>query len=168
MKPASDLIYVRVLRNGYIPQLGICGPIPNPIQITRGKAYSMINDGIEVHEFDPKTKETTKLTVKNVFGDGASAPAPEVKVEEKKVVEPAKAEEKKAEPEKPVTLTGVAKKKKKKEEAPAPKAEEVKVEEPAPEVKVEEKKADEKAETPEVKDDNKKENTTNNTGKKNK
>lgn len=112
MKPASDLIYVRVLRNGYIPQLGICGPIPNPIQITRGKAYSMINDGIEVHEFDPKTKETTKLTVKNVFGDGASAPAPEVKVEEKK--------------------------------------------------------ADEKAETPEVKDDNKKENTTNNTGKKNK
>ena len=57
MKPASDLIYVRVLRNGYIPQLGICGPIPNPIQITRGKAYSMINDGIEVHEFDPKTKE---------------------------------------------------------------------------------------------------------------
>ena len=56
----------------------------------------MINDGIEVHEFDPKTKETTKLTVKNVFGDGASAPAPEVKVEEKKAVEPAKAEEKKA------------------------------------------------------------------------
>ena len=163
MKPASDLIYVRVLRNGYIPQLGICGPIPNPIQITRGKAYSMINDGIEVHEFDPKTKETTKLTIKNVFGDDESAPVPEVKVEEKKAVEPVKAEEKKAEPEKPVTLTGVAKPEEKKEEAPAPK-----VEEPAPEVKVKEKKADEKAETPEVKDDNKKENTTNNTGKKNK
>ena len=167
MKPASDLIYVRVLRNGYIPQLGICGPIPNPIQITRGKAYSMINDGIEVHEFDPKTKETTKLTVKNVFGDGASAPAPEVKVEEKKAVEPAKAEEKKAEPEKPVTLTGVAKPEEKKEEAPAPKAEEVKPEEKKAEP-VEEVKADEKAETSEVKADNKKENTTNNTGKKNK
>lgn len=166
MKPASDLIYVRVLRNGYIPQLGICGPIPNPIQITRGKAYSMINDGIEVHEFDPKTKETVKLTVQNVFGDGTSAPAPEVKSEEKKA-EPVKAEEKKVEPEKPVTLTGVAKPEEKKEEAPAPKAEEVKVEEKKAEP-VEEVKADEKAETPEVKADNKKENATNNTGKKNK
>lgn len=65
----GENIWVKIIRAGYIPQLGIQGPIPNPVQITRAKAHSMIVAGIDVFEVDPKTKKTTKLTIQNVFGN---------------------------------------------------------------------------------------------------
>ena len=104
MKKRSDKIYVRVIRNGYIPQLGIQGPIPNPIKISRGTAHSMIVAGIEVHEVDPKTKITKKLTVENVFEDAPSAPVKEP-VPEKKPSDPVK----------PIAFNGVKKEDKKEE-----------------------------------------------------
>jgi len=63
----SDMVWVRVIKAGYISQLGMQGPIPNPIKISRDVAYSMIVSGIDVFEVDPVTKEVTKLTIQNVF-----------------------------------------------------------------------------------------------------
>lgn len=64
----NEKIWVRIIRAGYIPQLGMQGPIPNPIQITRGKAHSMIVAGIDVFEIDPISRKSHKLTIRNVFG----------------------------------------------------------------------------------------------------
>ena len=69
MKARNEEIFVKVIRNGYIPQLGICGPIPNPIKMTRGTAHAMLVAGIEVHQYFPKTKTTEKLTIHTVFND---------------------------------------------------------------------------------------------------
>ena len=141
MKKRSDKIYVRVIRNGYIPQLGIQGPIPNPIKISRGTAHSMIVAGIEVHEVDPKTKITKKLTVENVFEDAPSAPVKEP-VPEKKPSDPVK----------PIELNGVKKDEKKDE-----KANEVKKAEP--------EKNEETPATTEGTSDEKKEESTDNKNK---
>lgn len=69
MKNKNDQIFVRVMKNGYIQQLGICGPIPNPIKVSRALAHRMVVGGVEVHEVDPITKMTKKLTIHNVFSD---------------------------------------------------------------------------------------------------
>lgn len=68
----NEKIWVKIIRAGYIPQLGMQGPIPNPIQITRGIAHSMIVSGIDVFEVDPVTKNTKKLTIQNVFRTSGS------------------------------------------------------------------------------------------------
>lgn len=102
----TDMIFVRIIRSGFIPQLGICGPIPNPIKITRAKAKSLIVAGIGVWQVDPNTNEVTELTLQNVFGgsepekttpEKVVAPAPEPKPKEfvgvqkaKENVDPAK------------------------------------------------------------------------------
>lgn len=134
---ANQEIWVKILRAGFIPQLGIQGPIPNPIKITREKAHNMIVAGIDVYQVDEKTRETTKLTLHTVLG--GEAPKAEVKPEVKTPVPaPVKAE-------KPVELTGVKVEESKKEEAPKAeeKKEEVKAEAAAPVVeKKEEVKED--------------------------
>ena len=112
MANKNEKIYVRVMRNGYIPQLGICGPIPNPILITRAIANSMVVAGIDVYEVNPKTTETKKLTIYNVFD---SEPKKEGSVE--KPTTPDKSVDAKVkEPVKPVELTGVEKNESKEED----------------------------------------------------
>ena len=107
MKKRSETIFVKVLRNGFIPQLGMCGPIPNPIKITRGTAYNMIVAGVKVFEYNPVTKETTELTVDNVFADGVDKKQESGanNVSKPVIPDPAKTPE----PVKPVTLNGVKK-----------------------------------------------------------
>ena len=98
MKSRTEKIFVKVMRNGYIPQLGISGPIVNPIKITRAQAHAMIVAGIAVYQYFPENQYTEKLTLQNVFGKPEKASKPEEPVS--KVV---------SEPVTPVTLTGVAK-----------------------------------------------------------
>ena len=81
MKNKNDQIFVRVMKNGYIQQLGICGPIPNPIKVSRALAHRMVVGGVEVHEVDPVTKMTKKLTIHNVFSD-EKTPVKEVPTQE--------------------------------------------------------------------------------------
>ena len=69
MYSREDKIYVRINKNGYIPFIGMCGPIPNPIKIPASTCLQMVTAGIDVHEVNPDTKETVKLTVQNVFDD---------------------------------------------------------------------------------------------------
>lgn len=122
MKKRNEEIFVKVLRNGFIPQLGICGPIPNPIKITRGVAHSMIVAGLKVFEFNPKTKETVELTVDNVFANTAEVKKDDVTINNVKPT-PVKV----AEPIKAVTFNGV-KVSDKVEEKPVEKVEEKVVE----------------------------------------
>lgn len=121
---SSDMIFARIIRNGFIPQLGMCGPIPNPIKITRGLAHSLIVSGIKVYEYNPDTRDVTELTLQNVFGTSEEA----VKKEEPKKSIP--------DPVKPVQLNGV-----KVEETPKQEKVEAKKEEKAP-VKEKESKSE--------------------------
>lgn len=98
MKPRTEQIFVKIMRNGFIPQLGICGPIPNPIRITRAKAHSLIVAGIDVYQYFPENHYTEKLTLQTVFGKAEKEEIPKKPVE-KKVSEPMK----------PVELTGIKK-----------------------------------------------------------
>lgn len=69
MYSRDDKIYVKINKVGYIPFIGMCGPIPNPIKIPTSTCLQMVTAGIDVFEVDPKTKEMVKLTVQNVFDD---------------------------------------------------------------------------------------------------
>lgn len=148
MDRSKEQIFVRVMRNGFIPQLGMCGPIPYPIKVTRAVCHSMIVSGIEVMQYDPETKITTKLTLQNVFGG-------ETKAEEPKKVEAPKAPEYTKTPE-TTTFNGIPKPETKVEEpkkVETPVVEEKKVEEPA---KAEEVKKEEAPATEAVKEEEKK------------
>ncbi len=76
MSKATELIHVVINKPGYIQQIGMCGPIPNPIQIPRELAKRILVDGIPVYQYDPDTKKTHELTLKNVFGNPAPEKAP--------------------------------------------------------------------------------------------
>lgn len=155
----KEKIFIKTNRIGYIPQLGMQGPIVNPYPTTRGIAKAMLVSGIQVFQIDPVTKAVTELTLQNVFpGEGDKKP-----VEEKKPETP-KAGVTSA-PVKPVSLQGVAKAPEqpaKVNETPEPE----KVEEVAKEEKTDEKVE----EAPKAEDSNKNQNQNNNNngGKKNK
>lgn len=82
MYSREDKIYVKINKVGFIPYIGICGPIPNPIKIPTATCLQMINAGIDVFEVNPDTKETMKLTVQNVFDDNkfGKKPNPHVQI----------------------------------------------------------------------------------------
>lgn len=69
MYKTTDEIFVRINRVGQIPFIGMCGPIPNPIKLSTEICLKLVNAGIDVHQYDPATKQTMKLTRENVFDD---------------------------------------------------------------------------------------------------
>lgn len=111
MKSRNEEIFVKVIRNGYIPQLGICGPIPNPIKITRGLAHSMVVAGIDVYQYFPDTKMTQKMTIHNTFEDQKN-----VNNDIKRVSNANTNNIKISEPVKPIQLNGIKKENTSKEE----------------------------------------------------
>lgn len=67
----KEKIFIKTNRIGFIPQLGIQGPIVNPYPTTRSVAKAMIVAGIQVYQIKPDTKEVIELTLQNVFpGEG--------------------------------------------------------------------------------------------------
>ena len=101
MYKPTDEIFVRINRNGYIPIIGICGPIPNPIKVKTEVCLKLVNAGIDVHQFDPATKQTVKITRENVFDDQKFA---------KKKTAPVTAQAPIVNPSAPIALAGVEKK----------------------------------------------------------
>ena len=145
MYKTTDEIFVRINRVGYIPLIGMCGPIPNPIKIPTSTCLKLVNAGIDVHQVDPVTKLTVKLTRENIFDDHKFGKKPVVA---SAPVKPVVAPTAKVEAVKPVTFTGVPK--------VEPKVEEPKVEEVVEEIKeeiVEEVAVEETVETEEVKEE---------------
>lgn len=77
MTKKNDQIFIMTKRTGYIPQLRTYGPIVNPMKCPLSLCLSMLTAGVELHEFDPKTKSVVKLTVNNLYDEN------KFKVEEK-------------------------------------------------------------------------------------
>lgn len=69
MYKSTDQIYIVSTRTGYIPQLRMYGPIPNPISVPISLCLSMLTAGVKIHQFDPKTKKVIELTVANLNDD---------------------------------------------------------------------------------------------------
>lgn len=67
MTNKNDQIFIMTKRTGYIPQLRTYGPIVNPIKCPLSLCLSMLTAGVELHEFDPKTRAVVKLTVNNLY-----------------------------------------------------------------------------------------------------
>lgn len=74
MYKKNTKIMVKVISNRYISQLGISGPIVNPISIPAKTALDMVNAGVEVHQYDPVSGRCIRLTVSNVMDDTKFAP----------------------------------------------------------------------------------------------
>ena len=72
----NEKIFIKTNRIGFIPPLGVQGPIVNPYPTTRAAAKECIVAGIEVYEVT-KDKKVNKLTLQNVFGEKESAPVAE-------------------------------------------------------------------------------------------
>ena len=127
-KVMNEKIFIKTNRIGFIPQLGIQGPIVNPYPTTRKVAKDMIVSGIQVFQITDD-KKVIELNLQNVFpGEGDPKPAPK---KEKKNEKPV------GKPVEPVQFKGIAADpvpEKEKE----PKAEPAKVETPV--APVEEKK----------------------------
>jgi len=51
---------------GFIPHLGMHGPIPNPLRVDYSICLSMIISGVKVYEVDPITRNTVLLTLDNI------------------------------------------------------------------------------------------------------
>lgn len=97
-KIMNEKIFIKTNRIGFIPQLGIQGPIVNPYPTTRKVAKDMIVSGIQVFQIT-EDKQVIELNLQNVFpGEGDS-------------VKPEKKEEKPSkpigEPVKPVEFKGI-------------------------------------------------------------
>ena len=149
-KEMSERIYIKTNRIGFIPPLGVQGPIVNPYPTTRAAAKECLVAGIKVFEVLPD-KSVKELTLKNVFGD-----KPEVKKEEPKPTAGITSEPTSA------SFKGVEKK----EAAPAPKTEESEPEKETNEVTEPEKGDTSEKEEPKAKEQNN--SNKNNNGKKNK
>lgn len=97
MSNVNEKIWVKIQKPGYIPQLGMQGPIPNPIQIPRATAKSLLVSGVQVYQYDPDTKKTVELTLATVFG----------KKNKEKDPAPTKEPEKVPDNQEPVSFSGV-------------------------------------------------------------
>ena len=69
MRNPERNIYVVCPRPGFIPFLGICGPIANPISLPAKMCLNIITSSINLYEVDPSTKDTLQLTSDNIFED---------------------------------------------------------------------------------------------------
>lgn len=76
----TDEIFIMTMRTGYIPHLKTYGPIPNPIKCPISLCLSMIIAGVELYEYDPKTKLTKKMSLDNIMQDNKFEPAKEIEV----------------------------------------------------------------------------------------
>ena len=102
MYKETDQIFVRINRGGYIPYINMCGPIPNPIKVSTAICLKLVNAGIDVHQYDPVTKESVKLTRENVFNDAKFA--------KRKVVNTANTKAQTVKPSSTINFTGIQKK----------------------------------------------------------
>ena len=103
-KLMKEKIFIKTNRRGYIPYIGMQGPIITPIPITREDAHNMIVAGIEVYQIDPKTKNATKLTLQTVYpGEGE----PEDTTDKTSPINNGKLAEVTSDPIKPMKLSGI-------------------------------------------------------------
>lgn len=154
-KLMKETILIKTPRIGFIPQLGMQGPIVTPVRVTREVAKSLVVAGIKTSEVykDRNGKlQVRELTLQNVYpGEGEPDPEPDENEGEQKPTVPTSGVVQQ-EPVEPVTLQGVSIPEEKVKETTEEKTEETKEETPV----VEEKKEDSKQQNNNKKKHNKK------------
>ena len=85
-KKIDEKLHILCPYRGYIAAAKIMGPIVQPLQVYKSAVVQILLSGAEVHEYDPKTKETIKLTLTNInnpnrFGDAKKVPVVATPVE---------------------------------------------------------------------------------------
>lgn len=69
----TDEIMVIFPKNQYIPPFHMNGPLASPRRCSLADVYTCVCAGVEVHQYDPNTKATVKITAANVYDDNKFA-----------------------------------------------------------------------------------------------
>lgn len=65
----NDQIYILTKRVGYLHQLRMYGPIINPLKCPVSLCMSLLISGVELYQYDEKTKMVVALTLENLLDD---------------------------------------------------------------------------------------------------
>lgn len=75
--PITKCRYITVETRGYIPLLGMDGPIVAPIEVPETIITNLVMRGYKLSEFNSKTKEKIQLTLENIYDNDRFKPKPE-------------------------------------------------------------------------------------------
>lgn len=88
-KKVEEMLYILCPVRAYLAPAKVMGPIVHPLQVTKSVAVQLLMSGAEVHEYNPHTKQTVKLTLANINNSERFDTVAPAKVAEKPVaVEP--------------------------------------------------------------------------------
>ena len=78
----TDQIYIMTKRVGYLHQLRMYGPIINPLKCPISICMSLLISGVELYQYDEKTKDVVALTLENLYDDKKFDKEPPVQVKQ--------------------------------------------------------------------------------------
>lgn len=74
MYSKNDHIYIRTNYRGFVGPLMQSGPIVNPLMCKISDVIQLIMSGMEIQQYDPKTKQSIILNMDNVWDDAKFSP----------------------------------------------------------------------------------------------
>jgi hypothetical protein len=74
MRTKADNLFVISDYRGYIPHFNRYGPVYAPTKVSVALAIQMITSKIPLTEINPRTKQTVRLTLQNLFDENKFAP----------------------------------------------------------------------------------------------
>ena len=63
----TDMIYIVCKQSVYIRQLRMSGPIVAPLKVRMATAFSIVQSGVKLYQYNPVTQEYALMTIKNAF-----------------------------------------------------------------------------------------------------
>lgn len=69
MYKQNDYIYIRTNYRGWVAQLGMSGPIVNPLRCKVSDVITMLMNGMPVFQVQPNTGKSIELTISNIMDD---------------------------------------------------------------------------------------------------
>ena len=68
-KKVEEKIHILCPSRAFLAPAKVMGPIVHPLQVTKSVAVQLLMSGAEVHEYNPYTKQTIRLTLANIKDD---------------------------------------------------------------------------------------------------
>lgn len=68
-KPAETYMHILVKDRAYLSQIGVMGPVVQPLKVNKKDVIKMIMAGCNIYEYLLDSKQTIKLTVHNIMND---------------------------------------------------------------------------------------------------
>jgi hypothetical protein len=69
MYKSTDVIFIKTIKRGFIPQLRMNGPIVSPMRASIAQCLAMLTANIPLYQYDPTTKRVVELTIANLVDD---------------------------------------------------------------------------------------------------